>query len=441
VTELAAIARSIFANTLKTVDVGRSVAAQISVGADALPLCGSAVPLCEVDEVITVAVGKAAAAMYSAVEQVLGPVTGLRRRGMVVAPAEHRADWADSEFFAGEHPIPGENSLRAAHAALAMLREATSRSVVLFLISGGASAMMEQAFDASISSVDIATLYEVLIGSGLSIGKMNALRKHVSAVKGGRLAAAGSAARCQLTLLVSDVPASTPDSIGSGPSLPDTTSIADCRRTLSELGEDAPIPRSIRAFLSSPACPETPLADSEIFARSEWRTILSSEDLAQAASVHARAAGFHVEIDNRCDEWEYREAGGYLLDRSAELAKRYPRSCLISVGEVGVRLPPDPGSGGRNGHFALWCAQRAATRGDRVTILSAGSDGIDGTSGAAGAVCDQDSTEEARRLGLSIEGALMGFDTAPLLGAIGASVMCGPTGNNLRDLRLFLRSV
>jgi hydroxypyruvate reductase len=241
-------------------------------------------------------------------------------------------------------------------------------------------------------------------------------------------------------LLVSDVPASTPDSIGSGPTLPDSTTLADCLQILEELGPNARIPQSIQAFLRSPHCPETPRANAAIFSRSLWRTILSSEDLAEAAAIHARAAGFQVEIDNQCDEWEYRKAGAYLLERSRALAQRHPRSCLISVGEISVELPPNPGVGGRNGHFALWCATQAAMQQDSVTILSAGSDGIDGNSSAAGAVCDQHTVHEADQLGLSVEKALLEFNTAPLLDAIGASIHCGPTGNNLRDLRLLLRS-
>ncbi len=438
-TELTEIARTIFANSLKTVDLSRAIKSLVSIDTGALVLDGSIIPLSEVDEVITIAVGKAAATMYSAVEQVLD-ASGLRRRGIVVGPSDHRVHYPNTAFFAGSHPIPDEASLSAARAALAILSSANARSVVIFLISGGASAMMEQALDESISYQDIASFYDTLISSGLSIGRMNALRKHVSAVKGGRLAVAGSAALFQLTLLVSDVPALTPDSIGSGPTLPDSTTLADCRQILDELEQHARIPQSIRTFLTSTGCPETPRSDAGIFARSTWRIVLSSEDLAEAASVHARNSGFYVEIDNRCDEWEYREAGAYLLDRSAKLAERHRRSCLISVGEVGVRLSAKPGVGGRNGQFALWCAQQAALRQEDVTILSAGSDGIDGNSKAAGAVCDQYTVQEAQRLGLSAEDALLEFNTAPLLHAIGASVTCGPTGNNLRYLRLFLRS-
>ncbi len=189
-TELAEIARNLFASSLKTVDLHRSVSSQISISADSLVLAGSVVPLSEVDEVITIAVGKAAASMYSASEELFRPVHEIRRRGIVVAPAQHEMDWPNTQFFAGEHPIPGPVSANAARAALALLKTVTARSIVLFLISGGASAMLEQAIDPSISLQDLAAFYDALVTSGLSIARMNALRKHVSAVKGGRLAAA-----------------------------------------------------------------------------------------------------------------------------------------------------------------------------------------------------------------------------------------------------------
>ena len=438
-TELARIARTIFANSLQSVDLGRSVSSQISIGPGSLVLADSVIPLSDFDEVITIAVGKASVAMYSAIQRILEPLGGLRQRGIVVGPAQHSIDWPGIEFFAGAHPIPDSVSLNAARAALAMLGTASARSVIIFLISGGASAMMEQPIDESISAQDIASFYDALVSSGLPIARMNALRKHLSAVKGGRLAEAASAARFQLTLLVSDVPASAPDAIGSGPSLPDSTTLADCRQILDRL-EPASIPQSIQAFLRNPDCPETPAANSDIFARSLWQTVLSSADLAQAASAHARAAGFHVEIDNQCDEWEYRKAGAYLLERSRTLARTHRKSCLISVGEISVELPPNPGIGGRNGHFALWCAEQAASLQEDVTIFSAGSDGVDGNSSTAGAVCDQHTPQEANNLGLSVAQALLEFNTAPLLNRMGASVTCGPTGNNLRDLRLFLRS-
>jgi hydroxypyruvate reductase len=166
--------------------------------------------------------------------------------------------------------------------------------------------------------------------------------------------------------------------------------------------------------------------------------ILSGEHLATAAAHAAQAAGYHAVIDNTCDEWEYCDAARYLLDRSAEIAHQHPRACLLSVGELSVTLPANPGEGGRNQQFALWCAAELARRGQAAVVLSAGSDGIDGHSTAAGAVCDAHTVQRAAQHGLSVDEALAVFDVAPLLRSLDAQIVTGPTGNNLRDLRLIL---
>jgi glycerate 2-kinase len=321
---------------------------------------------------------------------------------------------------------------------LAALKEVTPRTAVLFLLSGGASAMMEQPLDPRTTLQDMAAYHRALVGSGLPITAMNAMRKHLSAVKGGRLAVAAAAAHAQVTLLLSDVPNAAPDAIGSGPSLPDTSTLSECRTLLNQLNAGGSLPSAIVDFFSSPLCTETPGPDDPAFARSWWRVILSGEHLAAAASNAAQAAGYHVVIDNTCDEWEYREAARYLLDRSSQIARQHQRTCLISVGELGVALPPNPGEGGRNQQFALWSAAELARRGQAAVVLSAGSDGIDGNSAAAGAVCDQQTVQRAAQLGLSVEDALAAFDTAPLLHALDSQIVAGPTGNNLRDLRLIL---
>ena len=198
------------------------------------------------------------------------------------------------------------------------------------------------------------------------------------------------------------------------------------------------MPPSISAWFGNRYLPETPKADNPAFERAHWQTILSSEHLERAAIDAAESAGFPVFVDNACDEWEYRDAVRHLLDRAQHLQKQYARACLISVGEVGVALPAHPGEGGRNQQLALWCATELERRGMHATMLSAGSDGVDGRSSAAGAVCDETTITRAAQLDLDVEQALAGFHAAPLLRAIGDCIETGPTGNNLRDLRLLL---
>ncbi len=432
---LAAEARAIFAAAMQRVDVYGAVRKRIGCDGETLRLGNAVARLSEIDRLVVIAIGKAACAMYCAVEEALGGTKRLALEGIVVAPKRPSQPLASGVFHEGAHPTPDERSLQAADAVLKLLGTVDGRTAVLFLVSGGASAMLEKPLDPRVSLADVAAFHRTLVGSGLAIAQMNALRKHFSAVKGGRLALAASAARMQSTLLVSDVPADQVDTIASGPSVPDGTTVEACARLLAGLDG---VPQSVREFFASERCVETPKPADAAFANAHWQVVLSSDDLAAAAAQAAAAAGFHAEIDNRCDEWEYREAARYLLQRSAALTRQFPRSCLISVGEVGVKLSGAAGEGGRNQQFALWTAAELARRGEIATVLSAGSDGIDGSSAAAGAVCDETSVARAAGLGWPVERALERYDCAPLLRAIGDDIATGPTGNNLRDLRLIL---
>ena len=430
------IARRIFAEALRAVDVGSAVREHVALHEDVLVLGGRAVPLDQVDRVLLVAVGKAAVPMYQAAAEVLRDIP---RLSVIVAPDSTLPALPDRDssatFLPGAHPTPTLDSLRAADAILELLAGTTDRTAVLFLISGGASAMVERPLSPDIHLDDLAAFSRVLVGSGMGITDMNTLRKHLSAVKGGRLAVVASAARMQCTLLVSDVPAASPDAIASGPSLPDRTTVSHAQRLFRGLKQAAHLPDSVTAWFEHPALPETPKPGDVAFAHAHWEVILSSEHLAEAAARAAEAAGFHAVIDNTPDDWEYRAAGRYLLDRAAAVG---PGSCLISVGEVNVAIPTQHGEGGRNQQFALWCAAELARRETLATVLSAGSDGVDGHSFAAGAVCDESTVERAAAHGMHADVTLNDFHSAPLLREVGDAIVTGPTGNNLRDLRLVL---
>ena len=433
-------ARHIFAEALRAVDVRNAVRANIAVKGGALEIGGRCVSLDDVDRVLLVAIGKAAVPMYQAAALALH---GVEHRAVVVAPeatlAAAGSGGGDVTLLPGAHPTPSEDSLRAADAILRLLASATERTVVLFLISGGASAMVEQPLSPGIHLDDIAGFSRTLVGSGMGITAMNTLRKHLSAVKGGRLAVAARGARMQCTLLVSDVPAMSPDAIASGPSLPDSTTVADTRRLFRRLQGTGRVPATVVAWFDQPGLPETPKPEDAAFERAHFQVILSSEHLADAAVRAAEAAGFHAAIDNTPDDWEYRDAAEYLLRQGASFPRAHARTCLISVGEVGVAVPVSAGEGGRNQQFALWCAVELARRGEQATVLSAGSDGVDGHSSAAGAVCDESTVARAALLGLSARQALDSFHAAPLLLSVGDSILTGPTGQNLRDVRLILR--
>lgn len=436
---LRSTAKDLFLRTLERVTTFEVMRNRVRVESGTLHICGISYRLDRFNRVAVLAMGKAGAPMSDAIFQTLGPALrpGQRIDGVLVSPTPPERPDPRLTFFAGDHPTPGHNSRAAADAMLSLLSECDERSLVLFLISGGASAMVEKPLDDTCTSDDVAAFHRGLVQSGLGITEMNVLRKHFSAVKGGRLAiAARRSAQC--TLLISDVPLDALDVIASGPSLPDPSTVEDCRRLLAQNRSALYLPERVVQFLERADLPETPKRDHPAFAASDWVSVLSSDDLCEGAIHLAAAEGFHVEIDNRCDEWECRDAAAYLLGRMRELRKQHRQVCLVSAGELSVQLPRNHGAGGRNQQFVLECARLLADRDTAVTVLSAGSDGADGNSPAAGAVGDETTARRAAAAGLDLALTLARFDAFPFFEAIGDAIVTGPTGNNVRDLRILL---
>jgi len=291
--------------------------------------------------------------------------------------------------------------------------------------------MVELPLDPGLTLAEMREFHKALLHSGLSIVEMNALRKHVSAVKGGRLAvAAGGATQC--TVLVSDVPAGWEHMVSSGPSLGDPSTLADCARLIGGM------PGRVAELLRAENLPETPKPCDATFLRGESLVLLSNDVLVEHAATAARDRGYAVTIDSSCDDWDYADAARYLLGKLQQLSTKSGRVCLISGGEVSVTISGKTGEGGRNSHFALECAitiARYLSEG-RAAVLSAGSDGIDGNSAAAGAVVDQTTVKRALAAGFDPSEALLGFDSGAMFRALGDAVITGPTGNNLRDIRM-----
>lgn len=218
--------------------------------------------------------------------------------------------------------------------------------------------------------------------------------------------------------------------------MPDSSTVEDCYRIVRGHNMLADLPLSVRELFERRALEETPKHDDTAFLRSRWWNVLSNETAEKAAAAAAARHGFAVEIDHGCDDWNYERAAHYLLDRLRLLRGSVARACIISGGEVTVKVPAGAGSGGRNQHFALYCAQQIA--GDNIAVLSAGTDGIDGVSPAAGAIADGTTLERAQRVGLDLAAHLSSFNSFPLFEKLGDSIQTGPTGNNVRDLRVLL---
>lgn len=437
--DLRAIAREIFLETLSRLEIKAVMQRKLKMDGTRLIIEGGGFELKDFRHIALVAIGKAAVPMAEGLLEILGPLLGVHRLdGVVVGPnAPTRSD-PRLRYFHGSHPLPSAASQQAADAVLELLARCNKNSLVFFLISGGASAMVERPLSPAISIEEVAEFYQTLVHSGLNIAQMNTLRKHLSAVKGGRLAvAAGNATKC--TLLVSDVPPGMPDVVGSGGPLPDSSTVEDCRELLRAKLNDAPVPRAIRDWFESSDCPETPRQDHPAFRKASWHMLLSSDDLCATARDVAISRGFDTSIDLSCDEWDYRDAAECLLGRFREMRQNSSGPvCLVSGGELSVKITGTPGRGGRNHQFALECARQLAQTPEHVAVLSAGSDGIDGNTHSAGAVADNSTVMRATEQGLETGKALAHFNAYPLLHALGDTIEIGPTGNNLRDLRLLL---
>ena len=416
--------------------------------------------------IFVIAMGKAAAPMLEVLLDRMKRRKGLRGICCTNQPPRKR-NWR-FRYFEGGHPLPNEESFAAARATLALLRKARRDTLVFFLISGGGSAMFELPLDPQIGLEDTREFHRVLLGSGAPISEINILRKHFSAVKGGRLAMTAPDA-LKVSLLVPDVPLRTLDCLASGPTSPDRSTVGEARELLARYGMREQIPAAVRAFFEGTDIPESPgnksrrpsflpklpWADSQrprratsaasmsgedpAFRDSVFEVLLSSHDLVENARALARRAGYFAVVDNSCDDWDYAQAARYLLERFHSLRKPHPRLCLISVGEVTVKLNENPGAGGRNQQFALACAlDLEQYAGEWLTVLSAGSDGLDGNTKAAGAIADPTTAARARAFGYDPARSLREFDACPLFTALGDLVVTGPTGQNLRDVRLLI---
>jgi len=436
-------ARTIFDEALAACSVESAMRSKIETHRSTLTLLGSSeeapvkVDLADVRHIVVIAAGKAATAMLRSLLQAIPLAKNCTMSGVLIAPELPVDLPAGFTFFAGGHPFPTSESFAGSRAALTLVREAAARvteepAFCFFLLSGGASAMMELPLDPAITLDETIAFHRALVYSGAPIAEINCVRKHFSAVKGGRLGAA-AATMPNATLAVSDVPAGRLDVLASGPTLPDPSTLAECREILARYRLLGQFPARVREFFSGEIA-ETP-KPGDFVARAV--TLLCDRDLAVAARRAAESRGFFAVIEESCDNREYMQAAEYLLKRVESLREQYGRVCLVVPGELTVQVPANAGTGGRNLHFALYAATQLENATQATAILSAGSDGIDGNSVFAGAVVDENLLR-APSLREAALAALRRFDSATLLSEQGATIATGPTGNNLRDLRLLL---
>ena len=424
------IARHVFDHAMRESSMSAAFQRHVSFERGVLRICDDLYDLNAYSRVFVIAIGKAAHSMVDALHQ----QTGQRFEGILASPVQPEFHVRGFRYFHGGHPLPNGDSIRAGAAILKSLSTLNESSLVIYLISGGGSACAEKPIDEEISLDDLIQTYRALVLSGARIGEINSIRKHLSAIKGGRLAQAAYPAQ-QVSILISDVPDNAPDALASGPTMPDSSTIGDCNSVVTKYSLLQEFPASVRELFERHVLEETLKSDDPAFIRARWWTVLSNSNLLEAAKKDAERQGFATFIDNSCDDWDYRKAADYLLDRIRKLRQANERVCLLSGGEITVRVT-DGGIGGRNQQFALYCADKIV--GDDICVLSAGSDGIDGNSDSAGAIVDGATAKRAKARGLDLENHLASFNAYPLFEALNDSIVIGPTGNNLRDIRILL---
>lgn len=386
--------------------------------------------------------GKAGGAMLAALEAAWPPEAPLS--GLVITRYGHvppgwQAQSHRVELVEAAHPVPDEAGWQAAARMLAMTQGLTADDLVLCLLSGGGSALLALPAE-GITLADKQAVHKALLYSGAGIAEMNTVRKHLSAIKGGRLAAACAPARL-LSLLISDVPGDDPAVIASGPTVADDSRCADALAILDHYHID--IPPQARQALQEGRW-ETPKSGDARLAHVAHAVIAAPQRSLEAAAALARAQGLSVHILSDEMEGESTEVGKVHAALARAVARRgqpFERPCVIlSGGETTVTLRPEQqgkGRGGRAGEFLLGCA--VALQGEAgVWALAADTDGIDGSENNAGAVITPDTLARARTCGLEPLDLLRKHDSFGLFEALGDLVVTGPTLTNVNDFRALL---
>ncbi len=432
--ELKQLARRIFQETISAIDI--PMAMQRKLRREGAVLCfeGMRVDLRAFSDVRMIAIGKAAHAMAEGFEHLLG--RDFSFRGIVCAPTRPAREIAWVKYFTGGHPTPNEQSWRAGEAILELLAKCDEKTVVFFLLSGGGSALVELPLAPELTLQDVQQWHRALVTCGAPIDAMNTVRKHVSAVKGGRQAMAAGAAT-KITLAVSDVPVGKESALASGPTIPDPTTIADVKQVIEEFSLREKLPAGLLRWMDEGAMPETPKEGDAAFRNAHFSLLLGLDDLFHPAHHATESKGFVACCDNSTDDWPVQKAAEYLLEQLQDLRRRNPgqRVALIADGEVSSPVK-GKGIGGRNAAFVLACVKKIA--GKKIAVLSAGTDGVDGNSPAAGAVADGATLERGRAIGLNSTYMFGQSDSYSYFARLADTIVTGPTGNNLRDLRILL---
>jgi glycerate 2-kinase len=438
--KLKADAIEIFRAGLQAANATEAVRRNLKFSRTSLRAGQQMLPLKSFDRIFVVGGGKACAAMAFALEEIVGPdrIAG----GLVNVKHGHSKPRPKRiKLYECRHPVPDGQGERGALEMEELLRGLNSRDLVFVLISGGASALLP----APAPPVTLASKQKVtnqLLRCGADIFELNAVRKHLSLLKGGQLASVAYPATV-VSLILSDVVGDPLDVIGSGPTAPDTSTFGDALRVLSKFRLTKKVPRSVMARLEEGAAgrvPETPKRGDRIFANVHNVLVGSNRLALQAAASQAKGLGYSTLILSSSIQGETRDAAR----THAEILREIMRSnnplrrpaCLLSGGETIVTVT-GTGKGGRNQEFALASAIYLSDE-ENWAVLSAGTDGTDGPTDAAGAFADGSTVSRAAKLGVSANEHLIENDAYPFFDRVGDLIRTGPTGTNVMDLHVLL---
>jgi len=450
-TQLRLAAREIFTEALRAVDPAEAVRHALHFDGTQLTVCETTIDLSQPRSVYSIAIGKAAYGMARAIDETLGAhlaqgiITAGNRAPEQVrrdagAPPARMPALARWQVFHGGHPEPNDQSLAAAQACFALLRRANEeRALLIFLISGGGSAMLEWPIDERITLEDLRAAHQTLVSCGASISEINVVRRAFSAVKGGRLAA--WAPFCdQITLIVSDVPPGAERNVAAGPTLAPPDGPPNPREVIERYELGAQLPEAILRAIEAES---TGLADEPTSLRQHF-VLLDNGSALKAAAAAAERRGLVTEITRDVSDQPIAVGCAQLLARVEALlasCSGQDTACLISGGEFACPVKGD-GIGGRNLETAL---RLAHARGlllpgpGNFAALCGGTDGIDGNSPAAGAIVDSTTSARAQAIGLDPADFIARSDAYSFFVALGDVIATGATGTNVRDIRILLR--
>ena len=387
--------------------------------------------------IVCIGAGKASGAMAAAVERQFG---SRLEGGLVVVNDGQTGKTKRIRLLEARHPVPDHRSERAAKRMVRLLESLSKRDLVVMVLSGGASSLLA-APAAGLTLKEKQLTTRVLLRSGATIQEINTVRKHLSGIKGGRLAGATTAT--VIALVLSDVPGDDPGTIGSGPMAPDPSTFADAKRVLDMVGVRNRIPPAVRRHVNRGVqgrVPETPKPGEALFSRIQHHVIGNNHAVIQRMAERAKALGIRSLIMTTTLSGEAREIGKLFAEFAREMHVSgnpiKPPACLLAGGELTVTVK-GKGLGGRAQEFAL-AAAHSLQGVPRVFVIGFGTDGTDGPTEAAGAVVDGGTISRAREKGVSHEAALRENDSYRFFYRTSGHVITGPTGTNVNDVYMIL---